>query len=243
MSRFRGEVPNIGPWRKGEPLADDRIGGGWESETLMHGGVRRKVFTTEEGMRVFADKPMKSGAEAKRAYEIYAKMKKAGLPVVDFLKVVREKDAQGATEYRHMMEDLTENGKLEIVTLEAKSKGHPGSQEIIKRSSHPQALREQMIRALAVMHNNELVNFHPVLSFVLRRDPKTQDIVDFKIIDYSNFTGLTLPSGMEGNFDFESNRKYELIKFLTRIAPFAGDEVKTLRAEYERLREDKVMHY
>lgn len=246
----KGEIPNIGPWRKGEVVADEKIGSGFESDDIQEGtgegaesgGVRRKMFLTGEGVHNLVEKPIKDKQEAKRVYGIYDRMRQAGLPVVNLLKVIREK-AGSEVQYKLAMEDLTSGGSLEVLDLSPGYGDSPGTKRIIGQYSKAEELRAGMVRALAVLHNNGIVDFHPGISISLRRDLATQELVDFKVIDYSNFTGKALPRGWQPReVDLQYECDHDLEVLLSSVAESEEDRV-ALKAVYKKIRDDKEMHY
>src|SRR3989338_8324360 len=112
--------------------------------------------------------------------------------------------------------------------------------KFISASSNPSALQEQMIRALAVMHNNGIVDFHPGLSFALRTQTREDDkrvaAIDFRIIDYPNLTKDGLPRGWNGEFDFEQECSSDLNRLLRGIV-FEESQKEQLENLYRQTRE------
>lgn len=167
--------PIISKWHKGKELEDKKIAEGFVSgETGKKEGVRRKIFETEEGKKQYVYKEVFNLQEAKDIMHIYRIFREANLPVVDFAKIIKKR-IWGRDEFVVAMENLTEEGRL-IVTERL-------------RADIPEVLKIQMIKALAIIHNNGVYDYHPGLSFALRekQSEKGPEVVDFKVIDYANF--------------------------------------------------------
>lgn len=190
--------PIISQWHKSKEIEDKKIAGGFVSVFTGKGeGVRRKVFESEEGRRkMYVYKEVANLKEAKETMQIYAIFKEANLPVVNFAKIIKKK-VKDMDEFIIAMEDLTQGGTLEV------------SERL--RSDIPEHLKEQMVQALAVIHNNDVYDYHPGLSFALRekkRNHESSGVIDFKIIDYANFeTRKQLEFDECREFKFEGNQR------------------------------------
>lgn len=187
---------------KGKKEVDVKVGSGFETGER---GVRRKVYRTKEGLAYYVDKKISSEKEAKRVMQIYQKMREAGLPIAQNAKIIRKKE-DGKIVFYIAMEDLTQGGNLDITELVSSEKLR--QHNLIEHLEEPLKFKESIIRALAIMHNNEIFNFHPTISFVLltsrhylkpklREKYKGHTRLSFKIIDYSNFAYKELPPGWE----------------------------------------------
>ena len=234
------EPPIFSKIHKGEQLGDEKIAEGFETGEMDNGrGIRRKIFKTEDGLFYYVDRSLANEYEAKRVMEIYQVLQKAGLPAVDFAKTIRKK-VDNEIKFFLAMEDLTENGKYSITEVYDKTS------EFISASSNPSALQEQMIRALAVMHNNGIVDFHPGLSFALRTQTREDDkrvaAIDFPIIDYPNLTKDGLPRGWNGEFDFEQECSSDLNRLLRGIV-FEESQKEQLENLYRQTRENKEKEF
>lgn len=198
-------------------------------------GIRRKRFKTEDGHFYYVDRSLANEYEAKRVMEIYQVLQKAGLPAVDFAKTIRKK-VNGETKFFLAMEDLTEDGKYSMAEVYDKTP------EFIAACANPTDLQEKMIRALAIMHNNGIVDFHPGLSFALRTQVREEDkrvvAIDFRIIDYPNLTMGGLPKGWDGEFDFEQECSSDLRRLLQGIV-FEESQGKQLEELYRKIRENE----
>lgn len=228
------EPPIFTKIHKGKQLEDKRIAEGFETGIMDEGrGVRRKKFETEDGHFYYVDRSLPSEYEARRVMQIYMDLKEAGLPVVDFAKTIRKKEGE-KIRFFLAMEDLTEDGKFSITEVYDKTP------RLVSASSNPSALQESMIRALAIMHNNEVVDFHPGLSFALRTQPRQEDqqeaAVDFRIIDYPNLTEGGLPKGWSGNYNFEEECDSDLRQLLKGIV-YEDTQRQHLEDLYKQIRE------
>lgn len=231
---MKKEPPIFSKIHKGEQLSDEKIAEGFETgEMDQDRGIRRKKFQTESGSFHYVDRSLPNEYEAKRVMEIYQILREAGLPVVDFAKTIRKK-IDDEIKFFLAMEDLTEDGKFSITEV------YDRTPQLLATSVNPIVLQEQMIRALAIMHNNEVVDFHPGLSFALRIQSREKDkqesVVDFRIIDYPNLTKGGLPKGWDGNFEFEEECSSDL-KQLLRGVVFEENQRQKLENLYRQIRE------
>lgn len=233
---MKKEIPIFTKIHKGKQLEDKKIGQGFETGEMDEGrGVRRKIFKTEKGLFYYVDRSLLNQYEAVRVMNIYQLLKKAGIPVVDFAKVIKKKEG-GKLKFFLAMEDLTENGQYSIVEDKRKTS------KFISASSNPSVLQEQMIRALAIMHNNEIVDFHPGLSFALRTQTRKEDqkevAVDFRVIDYPNLTKGGLPKGWSGKYNFEEECVKDLKQLLSGII-YDDSQKEYLEDLYNQIRQNK----
>ena len=231
---MKKEPPIFTKIHKGRQLEDKKIAEGFETGEMDNGrGIRRKKFETEDGHFYYVDRSLRSEYEARRVIQIYSALKEAGLPVVDFAKTIRKKE-DGKIKFFLAMEDLTEDGKFSITEVYDKTP------QLISASSNPSALQESMIKALAIMHNNEVVDFHPGLSFALRTQPREEDqretAVDFRIIDYPNLTKGGLPKGWSGYYNFEEECTNDLRQLLRGIV-YEDTQRQHLEDLYKQIRE------
>src|SRR3989344_194246 len=234
------EPPIFSKIHKGEQLSDEKIAEGFETGEMDEGrGIRRKKYQTEKGIFYYVDRSLANEYEAKRVMEIYQTLQKAGLPTVDFAKIIRKR-VNGEIKLFLAMEDLTENGKYSI------SEVYEKTPEFISISANPSALQEEMVRALAIMHNNRIIDFHPGLSFALRTQTRKEDkrviAVDFRIIDYPNLTKGGLPKGWDGEFDFESECSSDLNRLLRGIV-FEESQRERLENLYRQIREGEEKEF
>lgn len=176
--------PIISKIHKGEEIEDKRIASGFVSgEMGKQMGVRRKVFETEEGEKMYVYKEVEDLKEAKDTMQIYMSLREAGIPVVSFAKIIKKK-VDGRDEFVIAMEDLTENGKIRVVEIK--------DLESVKELVLPFEMKEDIIKSLAQIHNMGIYDYHPGISFVIRFESKDGEIraIDFKVIDYANFETL-----------------------------------------------------
>ncbi|HBQ21810.1 MAG TPA: hypothetical protein DD708_07735 [Deltaproteobacteria bacterium] len=230
------EPPIFTKIHKGKQLGDEKIAEGFETGEMDGGrGIRRKKFETEDGYFYYVDRSLQSEYEAVRVMQIYQLLKDAGLPVVDFAKTIRKK-IDGKIKFFLAMEDLTEDDKFTVTEVYNKTP------QLIAKSSNPSALQEQMIWALAVMHNNEVVDFHPGLSFALRTQPREEDqqeaAVDFRIIDYPNLTKGGFPKGWSGGYNFKAECSSDVRQLLEGIV-FEDSQKQHLENLYRQIRESE----
>jgi hypothetical protein len=183
-----GEQPIISEWHQGERLADSLLGAGYEAE------VHRRTFNTESGEHSYAYKELDSEKEAIRVSSIYSELHEAGLPVVSFLKTTRT-ITEGKAKYGIAMEDVTEGGRYDLFPIDH-TVGY-STLEYANHAANAQSLKARLIESLAVMHNREIYDFHPGISFFLRVDKQDPSQVDFRILDYSNLTKTRLPDGWD----------------------------------------------
>lgn len=154
----------------------------------------------EEGQPAsYAEKPLDL-VEGKNialdTLEMYQKLKSLGLPVVSFLKIVKRRE-DNQDNYYIAMEDLSEAGKNLVVEIwQPKRDPQTGKLHFVeslwKGAENFSEIRDQMVRALAVLHNNGIFEYHPVLSFAVVVNKSTMKsgqkyTLRFKILDYSNF--------------------------------------------------------
>lgn len=216
-------------------------------ETLMLGrgvecfleGVYRYIRRTEEG-RVYSYvlKPLRSVLRPfteRETFEknksVYEQFQAANIPVVNELKMVRE--------YGDLflyMEDLTKRGEYDTFDLGGLN---PPSVDttigVIEESAHPRELQEDMVESLAVVHNLGIAHTHPGTSFLLRRLKADPRVVNYRVIDYSNFNyeGAINEDSRNG---FYYHCKYGIEQLLKFIALQNGrsDELKELYEEIRR---------
>lgn len=174
------DEPLIAKWHQGEHIKSDYLGEGVQSE------VHREAYLTESGPEVYALKDDLDEPEVRRALDIYQKLRAAGLPVVSFLKTRYSKNELGNSRTGIVMEDATHNGQYELAPM-YDGKGLYGTNLLSRCKEVPQ-LMMNTVRALAVMHNNQIYDFHPGLSFFFRREVEHPENVDFILLDYSNMT-------------------------------------------------------
>ncbi|TSC78556.1 MAG: hypothetical protein G01um101429_732 [Parcubacteria group bacterium Gr01-1014_29] len=183
--------PVLSKWHKEEEVGDERIADGFVSgETGKQMGVRRKSFETPEGEKFYVYKEVRNLQEAKDSMEIYQNMKTAGLPVVEFAKIIKKKSESGDNEFVIAMEDLTEGGNIIVISLSEGEDPEFSTQAHVRREDIPFEIKEQMIHALAVIHDHDMYDYHPGISFVIRTEDTgggSVGVFDFKIIDYANF--------------------------------------------------------
>ncbi|MDP9249576.1 MAG: hypothetical protein M3M85_03660 [bacterium] len=193
------ENPILSKWHKGKETADTKIGDGFVSaHTGRKIGLRRKNLDTPEGEKFYVYKEIGNMKEAKDSMEIYQKMKMLNLPVVEFAKIIKKRSADEKDEFLFAMEDLTRNGEYEVIEVVLSS--------LIREI--PTDITEGMVKALATVHNHGMYDYHPNISFALRT--KNDQVVDFKIIDYANFTTKererSWASYREGDFENECEK-------------------------------------
>lgn len=188
------EQPLISQWHNGEQIADNYLGAGCEAE------VRRRTFQTEQGIVHYAYKPVHSQYEATRIADIYTRLRDANLPVTQFLKTRREKAADGSRVFSLIMEDVSENDRYFVENVESRPIGIPGydgSRPLADLSDQPMALKSDMLKDLAVIHNLGIFDFHPGISFFHTIAVDNSSNVSFRILDYGNFTHQGMPDGWD----------------------------------------------
>lgn len=235
--------PILSKWHKGEETEDKRIGGGFVSDEVgKKQGVRRKKFETVEGEKAYVYKEVLDKEDAKQTIQIYQTFKEAGLPIVGFAKIIRKK-VNDNIEYSLAMEDLTENGVYSVVEVRQRVNGKVIS-ELIATSENPKKLQEDMIKALAVIHNNGIYDYHPDISFAIRLYESENEmgvsIKDFKIIDYANFEEKK--EGKDGEFEFHAECLKDLDRLLNSICSDEA-QVDRLKKLYFALREKEITKY
>lgn len=227
--------PIISKWHSGEQIEDAQIG----SEGHI-AEVRRRVFDTPEGKKSYAVKLLDSAQEAARIFKIYSTFKTAGLPVVGFMKSIhRKEDSKDIVECA--MEDATEGDKysLQAVYYQVGSKSYP----ILSRANNAPQLRDQMVDALAVIHNLGIYHFHSRTSFFLRVDQANPSNVDFIILDYSNFAEETNPRSYRREIrPFAQECNDNLMELLNGLTPEAKER-EQLEERYRNLVQNKVKHF
>lgn len=243
---MKKEGPIISKWhKKGEELRDEKIGGGFVSEEVgKKMGVRLKEFETKDGKRFYVYKEVMDRHEAKEVLSIYKTLQEAGLPVVEFAKVIKKRVV--GDEFVLAMEDLTENNRYEIISLDSSFRLKyypPRSSLAIEQTRLPEEFREQMVKALAIMHNLGIYDYHPGLSFVLRlkeeEDEEAEEIaLDFKIIDYANlkFSEEINPE----KFNKECREDLKTLLFGIIFEPGQEDYLCSL---YDNLRSSGIRQY
>ncbi|HOX40568.1 MAG TPA: hypothetical protein PK263_00055 [bacterium] len=235
ISENEGELPILSQLHHSPIISDQRIAGGFISDaTGKQMGVRERVFDSPQGEQRYVYKEVFNLKEARATMQIYYLLKQAGLPVVAFAKIIR---TYNESRYRHFknelviaMEDLAQNGEFELRELS----GDP-------KVEVPFRLKENLIRALAIIHNNDVCEFHPSLSLALRiKDDHSgkREVVDFKVIDYANFK--TKNEFPDGKFELDSTKK--LHQLLQSIGS-SDSEKSVLQEFYYRVLESGEMHY
>ncbi len=234
----------LSKWHKGEMTEDKQIGAGFETSEILSGGVRRRKFETAEGAKYYADREIFKN-DAKRVMMIFQNLQEANLPTVAFAKVMRKKE-NGDLKYYLTMEDLTNNGELELFELNPQL-SFPQTLDILDRTENSWALKKQAVEALAIMHNNGIVDFHPGLSFVLRtiEKPGVGKVgVDFKIVDFPNLTKGKLPKGWGGDFSFEDECYQDLQQLLGALEyEHHEDSLEGLKRHYKKVRSSGQTRY
>lgn len=206
----------------------------------------------------YVEKPLKSEKAARETIEMYNQLSLLGLPVVQFLKIVKTREVHTEQDqYSVAMEDLSAHGQNLVLKVGdmMEDPENPGnkldSQVLLEKSKNAQDLVEQMARALAVLHNNGIYEFHNQVSFFIITD-RSEDgrkaggyELDFKILDYSNFTKVgsenslkqdTLSSNVPG---FERGVEYNLENLKNGLGSLAVE----LEQQYNKYRTEKLMVY
>lgn len=238
------ENPILSQWHQFPVSSDEKIGEGFVSGQLgKQMGVRRKVFETPTGAESYVYKEVASESEARSSIGIYTSMKEAGLPVVSFAKILRKK-VDGIFEYAIAMEDLTEGGVLIVHEFHGTKEGPSPIEEIISHSEVAHHLMEEVIYLLAVLHNNEIIDYHPGISFAIRTD-RDGVIVDVKIIDYANFESLKDMRPLRGmtkeeTFDSECESDLRSVLYNLTSNPALQEELVNL---YWNIREEKQKYF
>lgn len=200
-------------------------------------GIRRKVYQVDGEIFNVAEREISGAREAMRVMDIYSKLRSARLPVVTFAKSVRRKNGETIQMYL-AMEDLTKGGQREAVEI-----GTDVAKELLSEQEVLDELQNDMTVALAVMHNNGIVDFHPGISFVLVADKDSESTqVSFRIIDYSNLTYRSLPEGWNGAFNFDEECEHDF-DVLAKSVDVDGKATPRLQTIYQHIRDKGVVEY
>jgi hypothetical protein len=183
--------------------------------------------------------------------ESYNKMKALDLPVVDFLKIVKKREGS-EDNYYIAMQDLSDAGKNLVVELWQPSRDPDTNQlhyteNLWKEAINADEIKDKMIKALAVLHNNGIFEFHPILSFALIVDREKINKgkkfpLDFKILDYSNFTFLGSRNANHLHMNTFDEQKY-MLENLEPLQDFLGadeHEKNTIKSKYLKYREQGI---
>lgn len=224
---------HVASWHQARELERELIGSGNE------GAVYRRRFDTPQGERYYAHKEAKSETEAIRTYAIYKDLQEAGLPVADFLKTHHYKDeVYGEDRTALIMEDVSHDGKYQL-----KAAGDFAFAEVAG-AKDPKKLQKDMVRALAVMHNLGIYDFHPGLAMSVRVNKDDPSDVDFVFIDYSNMQKPENPTETRefGPIDFEEECQADRVILLSGIGAY-GEAAEELTDYYNAIRDSGIQHY
>ncbi len=141
-------------------------------------GVQRRSNQESSTVGSIVYKEVHGLQAAKRAIQNYKQLKEAGIPVAPVTKIIKRKE-DGKDEYYIAMSDLTENDKYQVIEISDVS-----SQTGLFLDRD---IQRRLLVSLAHMHNAGLVDFHPGLSIIIRREPNSGKVHDFVYIDYDNF--------------------------------------------------------
>jgi hypothetical protein len=239
------DQPIIGKWKQGVENDPVDLGAGYEAD------VTGKSFTDQAGeSHGYAYKEYQVYTELEEAQKNYLRLKEAGLPVASFLKVHYTQKADGSRIQNLIMEDMSEQGaySLEVIAdgFNFDHKWNPG---LIENKTE---IMENMVRALAVIHNNGMYHTHDGMSFFIRTrlDNSTQG--DFVVLDYSNFLSLEDKYGDPGQYDafnyvqisgdIQRSLQKNIIELLHHL-PTSIEEHQTLYELYLSYRDQKVTQY
>jgi hypothetical protein len=175
-----------------------RLGAGNESREVKSFKVANP---SEQGAHHYAEKTISNDIEkttnegiATKTLEMYQKLKALGLPVVSFLKIGRRGSKYNyGNQFYIQMEDISESGHNLVVPIWPTPRdGNKAASNLLTRAENRKVIIEKMIKALAVLHNNDVYESHATLSFFLvvedTKSSKNDKLkLDFKILDYSNF--------------------------------------------------------
>lgn len=209
----------------------------------------------EEGQPAsYAEKPL-DPVEGKNValdtLEMYQKLKSLGLPVVSFLKIVKRREGD-QDNYYIAMEDLSEAGKNLVVEIwQPKKDPQTGKLHFVeslwKGAENFSEIRDQMVRALAVLHNNGIFEYHPVLSFVVVVEKSKvgsgqKHPLRFKIIDYSNFTHAESRNVKELQISVNGQQRYmqENLEPLQTFLASSAQERAAIENAYLKYRKQGV---
>jgi hypothetical protein len=238
------EEPIFAPTMKKEPLKQKKIGVG--TETPFRGVVRNTYEIGPDNTEfVFVDRYLLDEAKAITAMAVYQRLKQAGLPVTSFAKTIRKKE-NGEIRFFLAMEDLTENDRYKVSEIRAQNHNDYSfkTPKMLEGAENRKQLQKQMVRALAVMHNLGVYEFHPTISFVLRTKltNDTEKIEDFRIIDYSNFKIYDPQSSSIDREKFVELCQKNLDALIEVIA-LDNDQKAELSSLYDSVRESNLQRY
>src|SRR3989344_1738851 len=249
MGRMEGN-PILRQWEAGGgETTDERIAGGFVSDEMGQGlGVRRRTFEIAGGKRAYVYKEVFGRSEAERTMDIYRTFREAGLPVASFSKIIKRKKEEAP--YLLAMEDLTDGDRYALVEVG----GNIDSvRSVFLSLQEGSELPEKLIRALAVIHNNGIYDFHPGLSIALRvekggqKTPLAKRVKDFVVIDYANFERREwLEKEIEKNPRLETTFEKECVDdvgVLVKRVTADRIEREKLLEYYERLRKEGARMY
>jgi len=231
------------------------VGHGLETK---HGEHVTSFRVESRELASYVEKPLKNEKTAKETFEMYKQLSLLGLPVVSFLKIIKSKEVDtGQNQYTAAMEDLSAYGqnlvlKIGDITKDPDNIGNKlGSHELLAKAKSAEELVDQMARALAVLHNNGIYEFHNQISFFIivnrsKLDEKSErPTLDFKILDYSNFTNagsensLTQDALSDNVPGFEHGIEYNLKNLKSGV----GNLADKLEEKYKKYRQEKLMAY
>ncbi len=225
---------HVAAWRNAEKLAEMSLGQGHEGEVILH------TYNTEQGEMRVAQKEVSSLEEAQRGYGVYTKLKEAGLPVANFYKIRTYTNEYGNKVVGVVMEDLSEGGKY---TVEPASQGTgPTARDEVAEAADPTKLKKEMVRALAVMHNNGIYDFHLGISLFVRSEIDNPQNVDFLFLDYTNMEDPDNPRRPRDTIDFDKECIQDRVALMQGIG-VRRDEEDELVAYYQQLREQGIKTY
>lgn len=249
-----GKIPIITKLRQTqkEPKV---IGSGLEVQS----GEHIKSFKVEDSeISSYVEKPFREEKAARETLEMYRKMHALGLPVVRFLKIVKSKEPFKEEKCSAAMEDLSAHGQnlVLIVSDVVENLYNPrppvSSQELLENAANTEELMDQMAKALAVLHNNDIYEFHNQISFFIVVNKSEIGIksskprLNFKILDYSNFTTAGSENSLKQDNltdnvpGFKDGIKYNLEHLIKGVGEkFAASLVE----KYNKYRQEKLMTY
>jgi len=205
----------------------------------------------------YVEKPLRSERAARETYKMYRKLSSLCLPCLSFLKVVRKKE-EGEIKYSVAMEDLSAHGENLVLMMgdTAEDPNNPGNRinpiELLEKANNTEEIVDQMARALAVLHNNGIYEYHNKISFfiVVKKseigENSERPILEFKILDYSNFTNdgseysLRKDALTDNLPGFEHGIEYNLKNLKSGVGDNLADK---LEEKYNKYRQEILMTY
>ncbi|HEY4494302.1 MAG TPA: hypothetical protein VJB95_02630 [Candidatus Paceibacterota bacterium] len=227
-------------------------------ETRPKGHITSFKVESDE-LASYTEKPLRSEKAARETLEMYQQLNLLGLPVVSFLKIIQKQEkSTGQNQYSVAMEDLSAHDKNLVLMMgdTTENPDNPAnkldSQELLEKAKNTEELIDQMARALAVLHNNGIYEFHNKLSFFLVAsrsaigEKSERPTLDFKILDYSNFTndGSENSSVQDTLSDNVPGFKHGIERNLEYLKKAIGETLrKKLEEKYKKYREERLMAY